>query len=311
MDNVSNVSSVLTLQGFDVPQEMSFLAFLLATLGYMVIVFCNLLLLITIILDKNLHHPMYILLINMPINDLIGSSALFPQILKEFLSNSKSIEFPACVIQAFFVHIYASGVGFILTAMAYDRYIAICKPLQYATIMTNAHVMTIIALIWGSSLILIGVLFILLLRLPRCRNNVSHTYCDNPSLLRLMCADTTINNIYGLLTVTCTQPITVGLILYTYLQILIACFRSKSTDTRSKAMQTCATHLVVFLLFECLGLFTIISYRIKNMSPGLRKFIGVSTLIFPPTLNPIIYGINTKEIRKRAIMLFKKIFFTM
>ncbi|XP_062409131.1 olfactory receptor 52B2-like [Sardina pilchardus] len=311
MDNVSNVSSVLTLQGFDVPQERAFLAFLLATLGYMVIVFCNLLLLITIILDKNLHHPMYILLINMPINDLIGSSALFPQIMREFLSNSESIEFPACVTQAFFVHIYASGVTFILAAMAYDRYIAICRPLQYATIMTNAHLMTIIALIWGSSLILIGVLFILLLRLPRCRNNVTHTYCDNPSLLRLMCADTTINNIYGILTVIVTQPMTVALILYTYLQILMACFRSKSTDTRSKAMQTCATHLVVFLLFECLGLFTIISYRLKYLSPGLTKFIGVSALIFPPTLNPIIYGINTKEIRKRAIMRLKKNVFPM
>lgn len=311
MDNVSNISSVLTLQGLDVPQERAFLAILLATLGYMVVVFCNLLLLITIILNKHLHQPMYFLLINMPINDLIGSTALFSQLLRQFLSNSKAIEFPACVTQAFFIHIYATGVVFVLTAMAYDRYIAICRPLRYATIMTNAHIVRIITLIWGSNLLLIGGLFILLLRLPRCRNNVTHTYCDNPSLLRLMCADTTINNIYGILTVVCTQPITVGLILFTYLQILIACFRSKNTDTRSKAMQTCATHLVVFLLFECLGLFTVISYRIKNLSPALTKFIGVSTLIFPPTLNPIIYGINTKELRKRAIMLFKKNLFQM
>ena len=311
MDNVSNISSVLTLQGLDVPQERAFLAILLATLGYMVVVFCNLLLLITIILNKHLHQPMYFLLINMPINDLIGSTALFSQLLRQFLLNSKAIEFPACVTQAFFIHIYATGVVFVLTAMAYDRYIAICRPLRYATIMTNAHIVRIITLIWGSNLLLIGGLFILLLRLPRCRNNVTHTYCDNPSLLRLMCADTTINNIYGILTVVCTQPITVGLILFTYLQILIACFRSKNTDTRSKAMQTCATHLVVFLLFECLGLFTVISYRIKNLSPALTKFIGVSTLIFPPTLNPIIYGINTKELRKRAIMLFKKNVFQM
>ncbi|KAL2096686.1 hypothetical protein ACEWY4_008834 [Coilia grayii] len=306
MDNVTNVSYVLMLQGFDVPQERAFLAFLLAVLGYMVIVFCNLLLLLTVILNRALHQPMYILLINMPLNDLIGSTALFSHLFRDFLSNSKAIEFPACVIQAFFIHIYAVGVVFNLAAMAYDRYIAICRPLQYASIMTNARLMTIIALVWGVNVLIIGVLFILLLRLPRCRNNVTHTYCDNPSLLRLMCGDTTINNIYGLLTVTCTQPITVGIILYTYLQILITCFRSKSTDTRAKAMQTCATHLVVFLLFECLGLFTIISYRIKNLSPVLTNFIGVSALIFPPTLNPIIYGINTKEIRKRAIMLFKK-----
>ncbi|XP_063062008.1 olfactory receptor 52E4-like [Engraulis encrasicolus] len=305
MDNVTNVSYIVTLQGFNVPQERAFTAFLLAILGYMIIAFCNLLLLLSVFLNRALHQPMYILLINLPINDLIGSSALFCQLFRVCFTRSKVIEFPACVTQAFFIHIYATGAGFTLAMMAYDRYIAICKPLQYASIMTNAHLMSLIALVWGFSVLIIGVLFILLLRLPRCRNNVTHTYCDNPSLLKLMCGDTTINNIYGLIA-TFTQPLIVAVILYTYLQILITCFRSKSTDTRAKAMQTCATHLVVFLLFECLGLFTIISYRLKHLSTLLTNFICASALIFPPTLNPIIYGINSKEIRNRFIKSFKK-----
>ncbi|XP_044210499.1 olfactory receptor 52D1-like [Thunnus albacares] len=303
MDNLYNTSSVLVLNGFNLSSESVFPAFLFATLSYMIILFCNLILILTIVLNKCLHQPMYLILLNLPVNDLIGSSALFPQVIKEILTNSKTMQYSTCVAQAFFIHIYAAGTVFILSAMAYDRYIAICCPLKYNTVMTNAHIMRIITIVWMSSLIMIGVLFFLLLRLPRCRSVMTHTYCDNPSLLTLVCADTTINNIYGLFLVALSQVISNGTVLYTYLQILVACFRSKRSDTKAKALQTCATHLIVFLLLECLGLFTIISYRIKNISPHLRRFIGLSTLIFPPTLNPIIYGLKTKEIRERFLKI--------
>lgn len=305
MDNLYNTSSVLVLNRFNLSPESVFPAFLFATLSYMIILFCNLILILTIVLNKCLHQPMYLILLNLPINDLIGSSALFPQVIKEILTNSRTMQYSACVAQAFFIHIYAAGTVFILSAMAYDRYIAICCPLKYNTVMTNAHIMRIITVIWLSNLVIICVLFALLLRLPRCRSELTHPYCDNPSLLSLVCADTTINNIYGLFLVAFTQVIANGMILYTYLQILVACFRSKRSDTKTKALQTCATHLIVFLLLECLGLFTIISYRIRNISPHLRKFMGVSTLIFPPTLNPIIYGLKTKEIREKVVQFLR------
>ncbi|XP_053176166.1 olfactory receptor 52E4-like [Scomber japonicus] len=296
-------SSVLVLSGFNLSSENIVPTFLFATLSYMIILFCNLILILTIVLNKCLHQPMYLILLNLPVTDLIGSSALFPQLIKEILTNSRTMQYSACIAQAFFIHIYAAGTVFILTAMAYDRYIAICFPLKYNTVMTNAHIMKIITIVWASNLILMAVLFFLLLRLPRCRSVMTHTYCDNPSLLTLVCADKTINNIYGLFIVALSQVIANGMILYTYLQILVACFRSKRADTKSKALQTCATHLIVFLLLECLGLFTIISYRIKNISPHLRRFMGLSTLIFPPTLNPIIYGLKTKEIREKIVEL--------
>lgn len=309
MDDVYNTSSLLTLQGFNLSPESIFPSFLFATLSYMIILFCNLVLILTIVLNKSLHQPMNLLLLNLPINDLIGSSALFPQVIKEILFDTRTMHYSACVTQAFLIHIYGVGAVFILTAMAYDRYIAICNPLKYNTIMSNAHIMKIITLVWLFNLLLMGVLFFLLLRLPRCRSLMTHSYCDNPSLLRLVCANTTINNIYGLFTVAATQVVANGIVLYTYLQILIACFKNKRSDTRTKALQTCATHLIVFLFFECLGLFTIISYRVRNLSPHLRRFIGLSTLIFPPTLNPIIYGLKTKEIRENVVHFFStKIF---
>lgn len=305
MDHLYNVSSYVEVQ-FDFMPENVAVVFLFAALSYMVILFCNLTLIITIVLNKSLHQPMHLLLLNLPINDLIGSSALFPQMLREILANSRMIEFPACVTQAFFIHIYAAGATVILTAMAYDRYIAICHPLKYNTVMTPAYIMRTVTAVWLSSLILIGVLFILLLRLPRCRSRITQVYCDNPSLLSLVCASTAVNNIYGLLISAVSQTIAIGMILYTYLWILVTCFRSKRPDTKAKAMQTCATHLIVFLMLECLGLFTIISYRIRDISPQLRKLFGLSTLIFPPTLNPIIYGLKTKEIREKLLQFVRR-----
>uniref|UniRef100_UPI0037E8879B olfactory receptor 52B2-like n=1 Tax=Semicossyphus pulcher TaxID=241346 RepID=UPI0037E8879B len=305
MADLYNTSSVLVLKSFNLSPEVVFPAFLFATLSYMIILFCNLILILTIVLNKSLHHPMNLILLNLPIHDLIGASAFFPQFIKEVLTDSRAIQHSLCVTQAFFIHIYAGGTVFTLTVMAYDRYIAICCPLKYSTVMTNAHIMRLISAIWGSNLFVIGLLFLLLLRLPRCRSVLSHPYCDNPSLLTLVCADTTINNIYGLVLVAVSQLIANGTILYTYLQILVACFRSRRTDTKSKALQTCATHLLVFLMLECMGLFTIISYRIKNISPELRRFLGMLTLIFPPALNPIVYGLKTKEIREKILHFIK------
>lgn len=309
MENQYNTSSVLMLNRFNLSSETVFPAFIFATLSYMIILFCNLILILTIVLNKSLHQPMYLILLNLPINDLIGSSAFFLQTIGEILTNRKTMQYSACLAQAFFIHIYAAGTVFILSAMAYDRYIAICCPLKYNTVMTYANIMRIITIVWMSCLVLITVLFFLLSRLPRCRSELTHPYCDNPSLLALVCANTTINNIYGLLISALSQVISNGMMLYTYLQILVACFRSKTADTKAKALQTCTTHLTVFLLLECLGLFTIISYRIKNVSPHLRWFMGVSTLVVPPTLNPIIYGLKTKEIKVKVVHFFRnKIF---
>ncbi|KAJ0063373.1 hypothetical protein NL108_002766 [Boleophthalmus pectinirostris] len=302
-----NITPYVNLLSYNLPPETVIPTFLFASLSYVIILFCNLILILTIILNKCLHQPMYLFLINLPISDLMGSSAFFIQAMRQILMKSQTISYPTCVTQAFFIHIYAAGTMFMLTVMAYDRYIAICWPLRYNVVMTNAHIMKVITLTWLGCLVLIGVLFGLLLRLPRCRSELTQPYCDNPSLLMLVCENTSINNIYGLFSVALTQVIANGMMLFTYLRILIACFRSKRSDTKAKALQTCATHLLVFLLLECLGLFTIISYRLRAIPLHLRRFIGVSTLIFPPTLNPIIYGLKTKEIRDKIIQFFKNI----
>ncbi|MBN3304098.1 olfactory receptor 52J3-like [Amia ocellicauda] len=307
MENISsNITSILTLRDLNLPPESVYPAFICAMLSYCLIIFCNLVFLLTITIEKRLHEPMYLLLINLPINDLIGSTAFLPQLMNEILSDSRSISYPACVTQAFFIHIYAGGSLLIMTAMAYDRYIAICLPLRYNTIMTNNFLIKIIILVWFSDLILMVVLFYLLLRIPRCRSFISNAYCDNPTLLRLVCADTSINNMYGLFITALLQGVSLVTVIYSYIQILLTCLRNKRSDAKSKAIQTCATHLTVFIILEITGLFTILAYRFEKASPFLRQMFGASSLIIPPALNPIIYGLKTKEIRSKIALIFKR-----
>ncbi|XP_057685065.1 olfactory receptor 1509-like [Corythoichthys intestinalis] len=234
MERPYNTSSMLVTQHYNIPPEGVLPTFFLASLSYMIILLCNLLLLLTIVLNKNLWKPMYLFLLNMPINDLLGSSAFFLHLLKEILSNSGYMWFPACVTQAFFIHIYAAATVLILTAMAYDRYVAICLPLQYNTVMTHGHVVRIITAIWLLCLLMISVLFVLLLRLPRCRSTIYNIYCDNPSLLALVCANTTVNHAYGLFIVGITQLMANSVIVFSYFQILMVSCRTRRADTKAK-----------------------------------------------------------------------------
>ncbi|XP_006628218.2 olfactory receptor 52B2-like [Lepisosteus oculatus] len=307
MDNISyNSSSMLLLERLNIPPTSVYLVFCLGMLIYGIIVFCNSIVLFTIALQKHLYQPMYLLLFNLPINDLIGATAFLPQLMKEILLDSRSISYPACVTQAFFVHLYAVGSLLILTAMAYDRYVAICCPLRYSSIMTNTHLMKIVALLWLMNFILIAVLFSLVLRLPRCRSLISNIYCDNPSLVALVCSDTSINNIYGLFLTAVLQALALGSVLYTYMQILYTCLRNKHSDARSKAVQTCTPHLVSFITLEITSFYRILSYRFEKTPSYISKVFGVLVVTFPPTLNPIIYGLKIKEIRTRIPLIFRR-----
>ncbi|XP_006628224.1 olfactory receptor 52N2-like [Lepisosteus oculatus] len=306
MNNSSDVTSVLSWESFNIPPGWVYPAFILGMLCYCIIVFCNLVILLTIGMEKHLHEPMYLLVFNLPINDLIGATALFPALMREILLDSKSISYSACVTQAFCIHIYASGSVLILTAMAYDRYLAICCPLRYRAIMTNAFLLKMIILIWILNVTMIIVLFLMVLRLPRCRSFVANTYCDNLSLVRLVCVDTSANNIYGLCITFFLQVSSIGVVIFTYLQILFTCLNNKQSDAKSKAIQTCATHLVTFIILEVTGFLTIISYRFESFSPQVKKICAVFGLIFPPTLNPIIYGLKIKEIRNKIPLFFTR-----
>ncbi|XP_042338400.1 olfactory receptor 52B2-like, partial [Plectropomus leopardus] len=211
-----------------------------------------------------------------------------------------------CISQGFFIHLYGTGNLLILTAMAYDRYIAICCPLRYNSIISPRNLIKIIIVIWSINFSIIFTLFLLVARFKICRTNIVDLYCNNPSLTKLICEDTRVNNYYGIMSLFICPGGPLAVILYTYARIFYTCIMTKNVEAWKKAIQTCGTHLVVFLILEINTTFTFIVHRIPGASPYVRRALGVSVLIFPPFLDPIIYGLKTTELKQSMLLFLKR-----
>ncbi|XP_072315908.1 olfactory receptor 52B2-like [Eucyclogobius newberryi] len=295
----------LTLNNFDIPDGGKYPIFLFGIAIYLFSVFCNVTLLLLIILKRNLHKPMYFILFSLPLNDLVGINTMLPKVLSDIVTTSNHVSYPLCVLQAFLLHMYGGGVLFILAAMSFDRYVAICMPLRYATLMTPKIVICIISLVWGLDFAFVCLLFSLQSRLPKCRSVILNVFCDNPSLLKLTCGNPTLNNIVGLFNTAVMQAISVSVQGFSYVKILISCMLTKKLDMKTKAVNTCMAQLVIFVMFEIVATFTILSHRFQNVSADLQKIMGMLIFLVPPLLNPIVYGLYTNEIRSTLLTLWK------
>ncbi|XP_054650787.1 olfactory receptor 52Z1P-like [Dunckerocampus dactyliophorus] len=303
----TNASSQwLLLQSLDLSSKQVYPSFAFGTLTYLIVVFCNLLVSVTIATSKKLHKPMFILLFNLPLSDLLGATAFFPHFLFSILSHNRLISPHACMAQAFIIHVYGTANLLTLTAMAYDRYIAVCSPLRYHVIMSPEKLIKIIFSIWFIDFSIMGVLFALLVRLRFCRSRIVDLYCNNPSLLKLTCEDNTVNNIYGLVGIVFLQGGTLSIVVYTYAQILRVCIMTNNLDTRRKAIQTCSTHLTVFVILQINTVFTLLAHRIEGVPPYLRRLLGLSILVFPPFLDPVIYGLKVTELKESIGFIVRK-----
>ncbi|XP_030236752.1 olfactory receptor 52A5-like [Gadus morhua] len=296
----------LTMDSLDIPPGFIYPAFVFGTLTYVMILFCNILVFTTIVFTKSLHSPMFILLLNLPILDIMGATALFPQLLHSIVSNDRSISYPGCFLQALLLHIFGSGNLLFLTAMAYDRYIAICLPLRYYSLMTSNILIRIIVGVWLFNIFMLAVLFGLSTRFKFCMTHIVTVLCSNLALVKLVCGDSSVNNYYGLFIIILVQGGSLLSVIFTYIQILVTCVKTKQSGARGKAFQTCGTHLIVFLLLEINALIAFLSHRYEHVSPHIRRAIGLSIIVFPPVVNPLIYGLNTKELRTNMIKILKR-----
>ncbi|XP_036420820.1 olfactory receptor 52Z1-like [Colossoma macropomum] len=304
--NFSRYTTYLTLETLDIHTSNTLPAFIFGTLTYCAVLVCNMTVLLTIALNRKLHKPMYVLLFNLPINDMLGATAFFPQLVSSILSQNRSITYSACFVQALLVHLYGTGAFLILSAMAYDRYVAICYPLKYNTLMSPKNLMKMIIIMWTLHFIMIGFLLGVNYRTEICSTKIVDIFCNNPSLMKLVCGDTNANNYYGLFIMTFYDGLSLLIVAFTYIQILITVVVKRQSDAKSKALQTCGTHLIVFLCYEFGACFALIAHRIDSAPSHLRRALGASVMIFPPILNPLIYGLRTKEIRQNIIFFYRK-----
>ncbi|XP_028656796.2 olfactory receptor 142-like [Erpetoichthys calabaricus] len=295
-----NNTSILYLEGFSFQENMVIPVFLFFFTIYFTIVVGNVSVMRVIIVNRHLHEPMYILLCNMSLCDLIGSTALLPRLMVDLFAEVKSISFELCFTQAFCIHFYGTASKLILIVMAYDRYVAICNPLRYTAILTGTTLVKLCCFMWGVALILIVITLGLTVRLPRCGTTILLIFCNNVSLFSLSCVDTTLNSIFGLATTYFLSTFSFTTIVWTYGKILYTCLIKRDNNSKRKAIHTCATHLTVYIFYEVIVLFTVIAQRYPSTNTNIRNSIGILIMITSPLLNPIIYGINTKEIRRNV-----------
>lgn len=303
MENISYDSDILVMEGLEISEYSTYPVFFTLLFVYIALLITNIGVLVIIIAERNLHQPMYLLFCNLSVNDILGNTILMPRVLLDLISKERLISYSACVTQAFFSHTYGSASHTILIIMAIDRYVAICNPLRYSAIMTTKAVVTLSVCAWGFSVVLIGVLLSLTVRLSRCRSLIKHAFCDNASLFKLSCDDVSINNIYGLFYTVLLFSSSMGTVAVTYVRIAVICWTKKNTELNSKAIQTCASHLVLYLIMLLMGYIIIIMHRFPE-NQFLRKLIAILFHIIPAHLNPIIYGLQTKHLRLRILQIF-------
>uniref|UniRef100_UPI0037E8C3DB olfactory receptor 1500-like n=1 Tax=Semicossyphus pulcher TaxID=241346 RepID=UPI0037E8C3DB len=301
MENQSEM--VFVLQGLNDSLTNRQIYFTFALMSYLLTIFVNLTLIVIVCLEKSLHEPIYIFLCNLCFNGICGASSFYPKLLHDLLADSHVITYTGCLSQIFVVYCYVFCEFTSLTVMAYDRYLAICKPLQYRTLMTAQRVAQLLLLTWSFSLLESMVGTTLTARLPLCGRHIPKIFCTNWEVVKLSCSDTIVNNIYGYVLMFSHISQTI-LIVVSYTHLVRASLQLHSD--RRKFVQTCLPHLVTLLVFTGSLVFDIMysRYSAGSTLQKLQNALAAEFLVVPPLINPIIYGINLHQIRSRIIHNF-------
>ncbi|XP_007259645.1 olfactory receptor 52D1-like [Astyanax mexicanus] len=299
MENFTFNSPVLQLEGIFLSEQNLYPTFLFFLFVYVFIMVSNIGIMLLITMERSLHEPMYILFCNLPFTDVLGNSAVVPRLMVDLLrpASERSIGYIDCVAQAFCYHMYTTSTHTVLMAMAFDRYVAICNPLHYTTIMSNRMVAKLTAAAWGAALLLVGTLLGLTIRLNHCGTFIANPFCDNASLFKLACESTYINNVYGLTYTVFVLSASMGTIVLTYSKIAAVCITSKSKTLNSKALKTCSTHLTVYLILWLSAFIMVLLHRFSGYAE-YRKGAALLCHIGPGVLNPLIYALQSSEMRR-------------
>ncbi|XP_044521890.1 olfactory receptor 51F2-like [Gracilinanus agilis] len=266
----------------------------------------NSMILFVIITESSLHEPMYYFLSMLSFTDLGLCLSTLITMLGLFWFNAREISFDACIGQMFFIHGFTFMESSVLLAMAFDRFIAICNPLRYTTILTNARIakVGIVIVIRGTAALV--PLLLLLKRLSFCHSHIlHHSYCFHPDVMKLSCSDTKINSIFGLAIVISTAGVDSFFILLSYVLIIHSILSIASPEERKKAFSTCISHISAVAIFYIPMISLSLVHRFgKNAPPFVHTLIANVYLLIPPVMNPIIYSVKTKQIRRAILKIF-------
>ncbi|XP_028714622.1 olfactory receptor 5B12-like [Peromyscus leucopus] len=301
MQNTSEMTQFILLGLTDAP-ELQVPLFIIFTLIYLTTLLGNLGMIMLILLDSRLHTPMYIFLSNLSLVDSVYASAVTPKVIEGFLTDHK-IMYNECAAQMYFFIAFAIIEVFLLASMAFDRYVAVCKPLHYSTTMTTPKCALLVSGSYISGLLQSSIHVFFTFHLSFCHSNVmNHFFCDIPPLLAISCSDIYNNEIIIFMLAGFNATLTLLVILSSYLLIFVAILRMRSAEGRKKAISTCASHLTTVSIFY--GTLIFMYLRPSNShSMDTDKVASVFYTMIIPMLNPLVYSLRNKEVKNA----FKKV----
>ncbi|OPJ79450.1 hypothetical protein AV530_013620 [Patagioenas fasciata monilis] len=296
MSNTSSITQFLLL-AFTDTQELLLLHFWLFLGIYPVALLGNGLIITTIAWDQHLRTPVYFFLLNLSVTDLGSISTIVPKAMGNSLWQTRAISYAGCAAQLFLFVFYLSAEFFLLTVMSYDRYVAICEPLHYGTLLGSGAFVHMAAAAWGTGLLYSVLHTANTFSLPLCQgNSVEQFFCELPQILKLSCSDAYLRAFKLLVFSTFVILGCFVFIVVSYVQIFRAVLRIPSEQGRHKAFSTCLPHLAVVSLFISTGLFAFLKSPSISL-PSLDLVLAVLYSLVPPTLNPLIYSLRNQEIQ--------------
>ncbi|XP_008842820.1 olfactory receptor 143-like [Nannospalax galili] len=306
MENDSAVTEFILVGLTDQP-ELQLPLFVLFLVNYAATVLGNLSIMNLIFLNSHLHTPMYFFLFNLSFIDFCYSFVCTPKMLMSFVSEKNTISFRGCMTQLFFFSFFVSSECYVLTAMAYDRYVAICQPLLYMVVMCPRFCCLLMFIIYlmGFAGAMVHTGF--MIRLSFCdKNTINHYMCDISPLLQLSCSSTYANELVSSLIVGTFLIFSSLIILTSYAMILLNIIQMSSGNDWSKAMETCGSHIITVTLFYGSGLLTYVKPS-SAMSVDQGKVFSVFYTIVVPMLNPLIYSLRNKDVKVAVRRTIKRI----
>ncbi|XDB52701.1 hypothetical protein ABFV05_006317 [Capra hircus] len=303
--NITGVSEFLLL-GFSEEQELQPFIFGLFLSMYLITVFGNLLIILAVSSDPHLHTPMYFFLSNLSFVDVCFTSTTIPKMLLNTQTQSQVITYEGCITQVFFFTLFAGLDDFLLTVMAYDRFVAICHPLHYTVIM-NPQICGILVLVsWTISVLHSLLQTLMVLRLCFCGElEIPHYFCELNQMVQLACSDNFLNDIVIYLAAGLLAGAPLSGILYSYSKIVSSICEISSAQGKLKGFSTCVSHLSVVFLFYCTSLGVYLSSSATQSSHS-SEIASVMYTVVTPMLNPFIYSLRNKDIKRVLQAFFRK-----
>ncbi|XP_044839569.1 olfactory receptor 5A1-like [Mauremys mutica] len=296
MGNQTEVTEFIIL-GLSSDPQMQIFLFLVFLVVYLITLLANMVIMLAIRADPHLHTPMYFFLSHLSFVDICYSSAIVPNMLVHFLAEHKTISVNSCIAQMFFIFMPAVTEVYILSAMAYDRYAAICDPLRYVDTMSKGICFQLVSGAWVIGFIDALLNTIFALKLHFCGpNQINHFSCELPSLLRLSCTETLTNQVMLFTSAVILGSSSFLLMLISYIYIISTILRMRSAEGRHKAFSTCSSHLIVVGLLYLTGFFQYTKPSSVS-SVVLDEIFSIQYSILTPMLNPIIYSLKNKEVK--------------